>query len=248
MDARHYRSEFSNAKFDAGWSLQFEPQQNARQVDGKQIAFRARALIIDEGDAVNAVYEVLEGGVILFKLLPDGRRQIIEILGVGDVFGLSPNMVSDIAAETLTDVRVALHDKRAVDSDSALRDRLFTRLRNQMCALHDHALLLGRKSAQERVATFIMRLIPGRGGVACSGPGTMGHGMAGATRAAVLDSPSTVDLAMTRQEIADYLGLTIETVSRAFSALRREGIIAYDRQDSVSIPSVCTLCRLTGSH
>jgi CRP/FNR family transcriptional regulator len=53
---------------------------------------------------------------------------------------------------------------------------------------------------------------------------------------------------MTRQEIADYLGLTIETVSRAFSALRREGIIAYEKQDEVRIENVCRLCHLTGAH
>jgi CRP-like cAMP-binding protein len=157
------------------------------------------------------------------------------VLGVGDVFGLSPNGVSDVAAEALTAARVAVYEKRRVDSEPELRDRIFAKLRSQMCALHDHALLLGRKSAHERVATFIMRLVPGRGGHACAGP-TAGR------------DETKVDLAMTRQEIADYLGLTIETVSRAFSALKRDGVIAYDRQDVVSIASVCRLCRLTGSH
>lgn len=237
MDARHFRSEFSNAKFDSGWSLRFNGGCGGadRPDKGKVFSYHHRALILDEGDAASSVYEVLEGGVILFKLLPDGRRQIIEVLGVGDVFGLAPTAVSDVAAEALTEVRVAVYDKRSIDTDATLRDRLFARLRAQMCALHDHALLLGRKSAQERVATFIMRLVPDRGGYACAGPSKT-------------ESETRVDLAMTRQEIADYLGLTIETVSRAFSALRRSGVIAYDRQDSVQIANVCRLCRLTGSH
>jgi CRP-like cAMP-binding protein len=236
MDARHYRSDFTNAKFDSGWSLRFSgAPATERPEKGKVFSYHHRALILDEGDAATSVYEVLEGGVILFKLLPDGRRQIIEVLGVGDVFGLSATDVSDVAAEALTEVRVAVYDKRTIDAEASLRDRLFARLRQQMCALHDHALLLGRKSAQERVATFIMRLVPNRGGFACVGP-VKGEG------------PTRVDLAMTRQEIADYLGLTIETVSRAFSSLRREGVIAYEKQDSVQIANVCRLCHLTGSH
>lgn len=236
MDARHFRSDFTNAKFDSGWSLRFVGDAGAAKPEkGKLFSYHDRALILDEGDAAGSVYEVLEGGVILFKLLPDGRRQIIEVLGVGDVFGLSATDVSDVAAEALTEVRVAVYDKRVIDADATLRDRLFARLRQQMCALHDHALLLGRKSAQERVATFIMRLVPDRGGFACAGP-KPGEGR------------TRVDLAMTRQEIADYLGLTIETVSRAFSALRRAGVIAYERQDRVEIGDVCRLCRLTGSH
>jgi CRP-like cAMP-binding protein len=241
MDAIYTRHDagsgnFSNAKFDAGWKISFEADEAAPRFPDLRVAsYPPRSLIVDEGDATSSVYEVVEGGVLLFKLLPDGRRQIIEVLGVGDVFGLSPNGVSDVGAETLTKARIAIYEKRRVDADPDLRDRIFTRLRSQMCALHDHALLLGRKSAQERVATFIMRLVPGRGGHACAGP------IAGCDE-------TRVDLAMTRQEIADYLGLTIETVSRAFSALRRAGTIAYERQDCVVIPSVCQLCRLTGSH
>ena len=171
--------------------------------------------------------------MILFKLMPDGRRQIIEVLGVGDVFGLAPNSISDVGAEALTPARIAVHDRRAVINDVELRDRLFARLRAQMCALHDHTLLLGRKSANERVATFIMRLVPDRGGAGCVGPSA---------------GPAQIGLAMTRQEIADYLGLTIETVSRAFSSLRRTGVITYSKQDEIAVPDVCRLCRLSGSQ
>jgi CRP-like cAMP-binding protein len=235
MNARHEHSAFSNAKFAANWSLNFAADATAPRSEGRVANHKARTALVDEGDAANCIYEVLEGGVILFKLLPDGRRQIIEVLGVGDVFGFSPTSVSDISAESLTAVRVASFDRRVVEGDSGLRDRLFARLRRQMCALHDHALLLGRKSAHERVATFVMRLVPGRGGYDCPGP-VPGR------------SGTSVDLAMTRQEIADYLGLTIETVSRAFSSLKRDGVIAYERQDEITIPNICRLCHLTGSH
>ncbi|MCG6121194.1 MAG: Crp/Fnr family transcriptional regulator [Microvirga sp.] len=227
---------YANPKFDAAWNLSFTGEAaRPRSAETRVLAFAQRVSILEEGDETNSVYEVIEGSVLLFKLLPDGRRQIIEVLGAGDVFGLSINGVADVGAEALTDVRVAVYGKRLFDGDPDLRERIFTRLRRQMCALHDHALLLGRKSAQERVATFVLRLVPDRGGFACEGPPTHGDSV-------------TVELAMTRQEIADYLGLTIETVSRAFSALKRAGVVVYGRQDSVTIPQVCRLCRLTGSH
>ena len=96
-------------------------------------------------------------------------------------------------------------------------------------------MLLGRKSALERVATFVMHCVPGRGGFDCAGPRCGG------------DS-AIVRLGMTRQEIADYLGLTLETVSRAFSELRRRGIIAIDKQEEVRVHDVCRMCQLTGAH
>ncbi|TVR09911.1 MAG: transcriptional regulator [Salinarimonadaceae bacterium] len=227
---------YANPKFDAGWNLSFKGEAKRTPAEtGRVTAFGPRASILEEGDLTSAVHEIIEGSVLLFKLLPDGRRQIIEVLGAGDVFGLSPSGVADVGAEALTKARIAIHDKRRFDSDPELRTRVFERLRRQLCMLHDHALLLGRKSAQERVATFIMRLVPDRGGRSCHGPSD------------VSDS-AKVDLPMTRQEIADYLGLTIETVSRSFSALKRGGVVAYERQDSVTIPQVCRLCRMTGSH
>jgi CRP/FNR family transcriptional regulator len=96
-------------------------------------------------------------------------------------------------------------------------------------------VLLGRKSALERVATFVMHCVLGRGGFECAGPRCGG------------DS-AIVRLGMTRQEIADYLGLTLETVSRAFSELRRRGIIAIDKQEEVRVHDVCRMCQLTGAH
>ena len=237
MEVRTNRSETGNVKFDAGWAVldAVTGETKSRPAGGRHVRYKPRALILAEGDEASAVYEVVEGGVILFKLLPDGRRQIIEVLGVGDVFGLAASSVSDIAAEALTAVRLARFDRYTFQGDSQLRDRLFARLRAQLCALHDHALLLGRKSAQERVTTFIARMVPGYGAMDClpSKPG---------------DAPICIDLAMSRQEIADYLGLTIETVSRTFSALRRTGVIAYRKQDEVEIPNIRRLFHMTGSE
>jgi len=96
-------------------------------------------------------------------------------------------------------------------------------------------MLLGRKSSLERVATFLTRCVPGRGGPDCPGP------RAGSDRA-------DVRLALTRYGIADYLGMTIETVSRSLAGLKRRGIVSISKIDEVCIHDVCALCRLTGTH
>jgi CRP/FNR family transcriptional regulator len=106
----------------------------------------------------------------------------------------------------------------------------------QMERMHDHAVLLGRKSALERVSTFFIRMVPNRGGEGCVGPAD-----------GDVDTHDIV-LSMTRQEIADYLGLTIETVSRVISELKRRGLVRVERQDGIHITRVCGICQLSGMH
>jgi len=192
-------------------------------------------IVFMEGDAADKIYEVVDGAVMLYKLLPDGRRQVVELLGTGDLFGVSALRIHDCAAETLTTTTLTAYDRHQVEGSTLLQRQVTSCLARKLLAMHDHAVTLGRKSALERVTTFLMRFVPDRGGYDCVG------------RKGSSDE-ATVHLAMTRQEIADYLGLTIETVSRAFSELRRRGTIVIDRQDEVRITDVCGLCRLTGAH
>jgi CRP-like cAMP-binding protein len=112
--------------------------------------------------------------------------------------------------------------------------RLSSQLYLQICSLHEHTLLLGRKSAMERMTSFLMRWVPGRGGYRCPG---------------LADVTDRADfrLATSRQEIADYLGLTIETVSRALTKLRRRGILSISKLDNICIHDICRLCRMTGT-
>jgi CRP-like cAMP-binding protein len=191
--------------------------------------------IFREGDRADRIHQVVDGAVMLYKLLPDGRRQVVELLSAGDVFGLTPLPIYDCSAETLVASNVVAYDQASVEHSPELLRRLSAHVHAQLCALHEHAVLLGRKSALERVATFVMHCVPGRGGFDCAGPRCGG------------DS-AIVRLGMTRQEIADYLGLTLETVSRAFSELRRRGIIAIDKQEEVRVHDVCRMCQLTGAH
>ena len=103
--------------------------------DLRVASYPPRSLIVDEGDATTSVHEVVEGWrpsvqAAARRAPPDHRGPGVS----GTCFGLSPNGVSDVGAETLTKARIAIYEKRRVDADPDLRDRIFTRLRAQMCA------------------------------------------------------------------------------------------------------------------
>ena len=196
----------------------------------RALDFPSRATIVDEGEPARAIYRIVSGHVMVSRFLPDGRRQIFEVLGPGGVFGVTPNGHHDSAAEALTEVRLMAFDRHAAERSSEFNAALADLLKAQLCALHDHAVLLGRKSAVERVMSYIEDLI----------------GVADAQHAD--DDVAIVRVLMTRSEIADYLGLTLETVSRAFSQLKREGVIAYERHDGPMTVDLKRLKRLTGSN
>jgi len=202
----------------------------------KRASFDAHDVIYYEGDPAKRIYELSSGTVMLCKLLPDGRRQVVEVLRPGDIFGLSNADEYDCTAETLTPSEVHEIDLQQVEASTDLQRKLTRCLTHQMHVLHEHAVLLGRKSAIERVASFLMYLVPNRGGVGCTGPADENN------------DGADIHLHMTRQEIADYLGLTIETVSRVVSELKRRGVIRIDRADRIHLNKVCSLCQMTGIH
>lgn len=201
----------------------------------RELHLAPRSLIFLEGQEAESVFQVITGVVMLYKLLPDGRRQIVEVLGDGDVFGFSPVPVRNCTAETLAASRFTVFERTALDRTPTLMNRLSVHLCTQLAALHDHTVLLGRKTAMERIASFLMRCVPGRGGYGCPGPRTG-------------DDNASVRMTMTRQEIADYLGLTIETVSRSLTKLRNAGVLSINNLDEICIHNVCRLCGLTGTH
>lgn len=208
---------------------------SADRYPGRDCRYTPRSMVFREGDEAHSIFQVLEGAVMLYKLLPDGRRQVVELLSAGDVFGFSPRSVRDCFAETLLETRCLVLHRDVVERSPALMRWLTVHLRLQLCALHDHVTLLGRKSAMERLASFLMRHVPGRGRDPCPGP------PAG-------DDDAVFRLTLMRQEIADYLGLTIETVSRLLTELKRRGIVKVNKLDELFVYDVCELCRLTGTH
>ncbi|ODN72345.1 helix-turn-helix domain-containing protein [Methylobrevis pamukkalensis] len=198
-------------------------------------SFANHETVFHEDDAADRMFEVVEGSVMLFRLLADGRRQVVDILSAGDLVGISLTGLYDCSAEAIGETRLRILDRRQIDGDAELQLHVNRCLMSRIETLHSHAVLLGRKSAAERVASFLMRFVPGRGVVGCAGP-------------AEGDDSRVVVLRMTRQEIADYLGLTIETVSRVLSDMKRRGVISIEKNDHIRLASICRVCKLTGIH
>ena len=165
--------------------------------------------VFREGDLVDHVYSISNGAVKLYKLLSDGRRQIIGFLFSGDIFGLGTDDGYCYTAETITPTQVCRFTHRKLDTLMGeipkLERRMFGMAVKDLVAAQEQMLLLGRKTAREKVATFLVKL---------------------SQRAVRAGQPaSPVALPMSRADIADYLGLTIETVSRTFTQLKRDNII-----------------------
>ncbi|MBI1187032.1 MAG: helix-turn-helix domain-containing protein [Alphaproteobacteria bacterium] len=165
---------------------------------------RGEEIYAEEAPAV-FLYRVVSGAVRLTRILSDGRRQVGAFLLPGDCFGLEPGAAHGCSAEAVVDTRVALVRRATIEAraaeDAALASAMWRLTQNELARLQDHMLLLGRKSAVQRVSAFLLEM---------------------AARAA---HDACIDLPMSRSDIADYLGLTIETVSRTLSQLERDGYI-----------------------
>lgn len=203
----------------------------------KTMRVAEHTIIYYEGDPADRFYEVTEGAVMLFKLLPDGRRQVVGLLAPGDIFGLPASDDHDSAAETLVPSVLKAIERRDVEDSVELQRHVNHCLLRQIADLREHSVLLGRKSAFERVASYLMNMVPGRG-IADTCRGRPDEGC----------DEAVVRITMTRQEIADYLGLTIETVSRIISDMKRRRLLVADRQDRLRVVDVCQLCRHSGMH
>jgi CRP/FNR family transcriptional regulator len=174
---------------------------------------------LNEGDAASHFFNLIEGAVKVFKLLPDGRRQITGFLFAGDLLGLAFNESYSYSAEAITPVKLCRFPRRQLerllDEFPRMEKRLLAMASNELAAAQEQMMLLGRKTAHERIASFLLSLArreerSGRDG-------------------------ATLHLPMTRTDIADYLGLTTETASRVFTSLRKRGAIELEAADSVHL-------------
>jgi len=175
--------------------------------------------LFQEGDEADYVYNIVSGALRLFKLMPDGRRQITGFLFPSDFVGIALKSRYAYSAETVTDTivcRFPRHKLEALFAQlPALEKRLLETAGNELIAAQDQMLLLGRKTAAERVASFLMHL---------------------AARASARGAKTDcLALPMTRTDIGDYLGLTVETVSRTFTKLRKKGLIATPNPHEVEV-------------
>ena len=185
----------------------------------------AKRAIFHEGDEALTVYEVLFGFVKLYRLLPDGRRLITGFALEGNFFGfVTQKHYTHSAAsvtETLLQPRSLSRLWRAVDEDPILAKRLLVQSSDALENAQTQMLLLGRKGAPERVASFLLAM------AARQGDGK--------------ELAPSVYLPMTRTDIADYLGLVAETVCRALTIMKQRGIIEIREDKHIDLKNVIEL-------
>ena len=183
------------------------------------MTLKSGAVLAREGDPAPHVFSITSGSLRVYKLLPDGRRQITGFLFAGDFLGLAIGdeyVFSAEAMEASTVCRFRKEPFRAlVQQSPPLEHMLLKRTMHELAAAQNQMLLLGRKTAIERMAYFLLDL-PGHDPARPSAPG---H----------------VRLPMKRAEIADYLGLTIETVSRVLTRMKLKGLISTPSQSELII-------------
>jgi CRP-like cAMP-binding protein len=187
-----------------------EPQSDElRSLDqiGTPLEIPENRTIFSEGELVTHAYKIAGGVVRLCKHLPDGRRQIAQFLFPGDYFSFVALGDHGFSAEAVREVSLLAfsqkHVERLCREKPDLRMRLFEMLSQRVRDIQDHLTAVGRQTAKERVAAFLLLLAE-----RLSPDGTR------------------IDVPMNRQDIADYLSLTMETVSRTLSLLKRTHIIA----------------------
>jgi CRP/FNR family nitrogen fixation transcriptional regulator len=182
-----------------------KPADAATPAVGAVQSFAKDEEIFAEGERAACVYKVLSGVVRTSKLLSDGRRQIDAFHLAGDIFGIEAGDEHRFCAESVGDCVVIAYRRNHLASltgyDVQLAQDMTMGMMRSLVRAQNHMLLLGRKSALEKIASFLLDM---------------------AERTADGDA---LDLPMSRMDIADHLGLTIETVSRSFTQLERQGII-----------------------
>jgi len=180
--------------------------------------YARRDIVIEEAEPANHLFKVVAGTLRATKLLPDGRRHITSFVSPGDFFGFTNNGHYLQTVDAIEDTALIRYSRRSLEhlmeTDPQTRYCLYIEMRKALLAADEHLLLLGRKTAVERVAAFLLSL-------AGHAPNTGSCG------------PKEIVLRMNRSDIADYLGLSVETVSRTFTRLCRRKIISLPTPERV---------------
>jgi CRP-like cAMP-binding protein len=210
--------------------IEVRPRYNASakpagtiEMMGTVMPFSRNTEIYGEGESAEFIYKVVSGAVRTYKVLMDGRRQIGSFYLPGDIFGLESGEDHTFSAEAIVNSKVLTIKRGHLDAvasrENAVARQVLGAMRGELQRLQDHILLLV-KSAQERVAGFLLEM---------------------ADRS---DSHSEIELPMSRQDIADYLGLTIETVSRTLTGMEGASMIALPSARRVVLCDRAALARL----
>jgi CRP/FNR family transcriptional regulator, nitrogen fixation regulation protein len=196
------------------------PQGGLRPI-GPAIRFAQDQELYGEGDAAETFFKVVSGVVRTCKFLNDGRRQIEAFHVAGDLLGFEPGPGYSLTAEAVCECTVLPYRRRSVEAllmtDEAVSRQVFSHAMRSLTRAQEHSLLLGRRSALEKVAAFLIDW-------AQYSPDGM-----------------LATLAMTRLDMADYLGLTIETVSRTLSQLERDALIELPATRQIRLKDLAAL-------
>jgi CRP/FNR family transcriptional regulator, nitrogen fixation regulation protein len=186
--------------------------------------YTADSEIFAEGDDAVMLYKVVSGVVRTCRFQADGRRQIDAFYVAGDLFGFEAGPVHGLSAEAVSDCTVIAYRRRGLETMARNNDgvalQLFAYAMRCLERAREHSLLLGRCNATQKLAGFLLEMTQSRP----SGEGIV--------------------LAMSRRDIADYLGLTIETVSRTLSRFERDGVIAFSGARQIRLKNSSGLQRL----
>jgi len=176
------------------------------QAIGATVRVAKNASLFQGGDASDRVYKVVSGAVRTCRMLVDGRRQIADFFLPGDFFGLDWQATHSFTAEALADTVVISYPRRQLESlaerNPAIQRLVMSMLCKGLAASQEQVVMLGRQTAHERLAWFLLRVRERSGG------------------------SDEIDMPMSRMDMADYLGLTIETVSRGMSEFKRRQYIS----------------------
>jgi CRP/FNR family transcriptional regulator, nitrogen fixation regulation protein len=213
-------------------STQLQSATKAARVDslafpvaqmGAPMLFARNTEIYGEGEEAEYIYQVVSGAVRTYKIMSDGRRQIGAFYLPGDVFGLEIGDDHELSAEAISNSTISVIKRSSLSNlargDNGIAQALWTLTARELQRVQKHVLLLVR-TAQERVVSFLLE---------------MADRTAGA---------GSIELPMSRQDIADYLGLTIETVSRTLTLLEGQAAIALPSARRVQLTNMRELRRL----
>ncbi len=191
----------------AASSDQFSIIATCSGVIATEFSYKKDEEIYGESEPSDYVYQVIRGSVRSYKLLSDGRRQIGAFYLPGDIFGLESGPAHRLTAEAVSDTTVRLVKRRSLEQAAGVTVQvarsLWAMTAGELRHAEDHMLLLGCKNAMERVASFLLEMDRR------------------------LAKTGMMALPMCRRDIGDYLGLTLETVSRTLSQLHSEGVLGF---------------------
>ncbi|MBY0336214.1 MAG: Crp/Fnr family transcriptional regulator [Acetobacteraceae bacterium] len=196
--------------------------------ESEQTSLPARATLFREGDPATRAFSIMNGTVKLTRLLPDGRQQVVGFRFAGDIIGYTTAKTYPFDAELLTPSQFCRIDRPKLDkllrTYPTLERRLLDLCLEELAQTQEHVVTVGRRTAESRVAAFILGLVEAQ---RRRGP-----------------LPKEIAMPMTRADIADFLGLTLETVSRTLTGFRKRNLIAEPAHQRMQILSMAGIMQL----